>query len=176
MTIRRKLFIVPLAENNHGKTTLVRKFVELAERSHYERLQKRHRTLWTPWGQEMDSYVFPRSFQEVEKTKHESAESALDANDSEWPHRDLIVMPSHLHAKDCERMINAGHAAGFDVIALRVLLDRHEVQDPRAKECGVLAWDERWTMNNERQEQWEWHVASLAGELWVAISSALFLH
>jgi len=60
--IRRRLFVVPLAENDHGKTTLVRSLVSQGTRNSYMKLPKGERTLYTPWAQAVDAYVFPVLF------------------------------------------------------------------------------------------------------------------
>jgi len=45
MRISRRLFVVPLANNDHGKTTMIRSMVEQGEGSKHQKLQKKHRKL-----------------------------------------------------------------------------------------------------------------------------------
>jgi hypothetical protein len=170
--LRRRLFLVILANNDHGKTTLIRGFLNQAGRLEYAKPQKGKRMLTTPWAQEVDSYVFVRSFQETEKSTHPTPGEALLANDGGWTQRDLIVMPSHLDASDCAAMIDEAHKNGFDAIAIRVLFDRAEVSAGSA--CTALPWDARWTLDNVRVEDWTPQVLSLGGDLWGAVSAALF--
>jgi len=53
--------------------------------------RKGARSLVSPWGREIDAYVFVRSYQETEKSEHGSVVNALDANDPSWRERELII-------------------------------------------------------------------------------------
>jgi hypothetical protein len=173
--IRRRLFVVPLAENDHGKTTLVRSLVSQGTRNSYMKLPKGERTLYTPWAQAVDAYVFPRSFQEAEKKDHPKVKDALDANDRRWRQRDLIIMPSHLFPNDCAGMIAEAHAAGFDALAVSIFLDRKEIEKERYVKCMSLSWDARWCVDNKKNSNSNDQVEALGRDLWVAISATVFL-
>ncbi len=176
--LRRRLFVVPLADNDHGKTTLVTGLLEQAERRSHTKAQKKRRLLISPWAQQVDAYVFVRSYRETEKKKFPDVRQALDANDPSWRQRDLILMPSHLHREDCEPMIELAHEAGFDAICVLLLLDRNELRDAdelqRAVQCRALAWDARWTIDNPRTSNWRPQVKALGTELWFAMCATMF--
>ena len=63
--ITRRLFIVPLANNNHGKTHLIRAMVRQGERRDLQVVQRGPRSLASPWGRTIDALVIPRSYQET---------------------------------------------------------------------------------------------------------------
>ena len=172
--MRRRLFVVPFANNNHGKTTLVRSMVTHAARFSTANLVKGRRILYTPWAQEIDAYVFPRSYQEVEKKEHGTVRGALSANDPTWWQRDLIVMPSHSEEGDCAAMILEAHAAGFDAVVVSILLDRKEVDRKDHRKCTSLHWDVRWCIDNSKSEDWKCQVESLGRDLWFALSAMAF--
>ena len=75
--ITRRLFVVPLANNNHGKTHLIRALVRQAERRDLQQVQRGARSLWSPWGRAVDALVFPRSYQETLASEFGSVEQAL---------------------------------------------------------------------------------------------------
>lgn len=84
MQIARRLFVVPLANNDHGKTTMLRALVNQGQGSALKANHKKNRSLTSPWGRPIDAYVFGRSYQEMEKKPHGpygSVEAALDGND-----------------------------------------------------------------------------------------------
>ena len=174
--IRHRLFVVPLAWNDHGKSTLMRALLSHALRRtfHKPHPQKGTYTLSTAAAQKVKSFVFVRSFQETEKGTHGTASAALDANEPGWRERSLIIMPSHPVAADCQDMIHAAQSAGFDVVVVPVLMRRDEMRDDLV-ECVKLPWDVRWTLDNtERLQGWEAQVEALGRELWMAISKLMF--
>lgn len=180
MKIVRKLFVVPLANNDHGKSTIVKAFVSQGLGQQIELQRKAARALTSPFGRPIDAYIFGRSYQEVEKGHHESVEAALDANDGNWRDRELIVMPSHVGSRasgepaDVLEMIEAAHGAGFDAICASVILD-----DLNARSRGQYSaiwrhpWDERWTIPNPRVEKPEGQLEALGRDLWVWTCRAL---
>lgn len=177
MMICRRLFVVPLANNDHGKSTIIRSMVSQAVPIKITIHQKGARALTTPWGREVDAYVFGRSYQEVEKKTYGSVLAALDANDPDWRQRDLIVMPSHVGSKDIgdiNEMIDAAHAAGFDAIAAPVVYWNAN-RDNRATLAPALSlnWDTRWTILNEHRDNPEAQLWALGNDLWSWISRAL---
>jgi len=125
MHIARRLFVVPLADNAHGKTTMLKALVSQGGQPQFTRLRKGARLLTSPWGRCIDAYIFGRSYQETEKQQHESVVDALDASDAQWRERELIVFPSHVSDSDddVEGMIDIAHEAGFDAICVTVLFD-----------------------------------------------------
>ena len=133
MRIVRRLFVVPLADNFYGKTTMIRALVSQAEAYAYRppQPQKDQRQLLSPWGRVIDSYVFGRSYQEKEKSPCGSVVGALDQNDPGWRGRELIIMPSHVSdiddprnsIDDIDQMISAAHSAGITVTVHSILVD-----------------------------------------------------
>lgn len=175
--IRHRLFVVLLGNNDHGKTTLVRTLVAQATRRSYAQLRKGAHTLHTPRAQEVDAYVFPRSYQEVEKKKYPVVKDALNKNDAGWWQRDLILMPSHLDDDDCAAMIDEAHSAGFDALLITLLRSRTEIRKLKGyDECLSLGWDARWCVDNIEAHEWQAQVEALARDLWVALSAKVFPH
>lgn len=177
MRISRRLFVVPMANNNHGKSTIIRALVSQGLGTKVKLQRKGIRELYSPWGRLIDAYVFGRSYQEVEKAKHGSVEAALDANDPNWRERELIVMPSHVAASDradIPDMINVAHAAGFDVIAVSVILS-WDGGDNRSDYPDIwsLPWDERWTIPNPWNDDPEGQLEALGRDLWTWVCRAL---
>lgn len=195
MRIARRLFVVPLADNDHGKTSIIRALVSQAEAYAYRppHPQKAPRQLVSPWGRMIDAYVFGRSYQEVEKRPHGSVVGALDANDAGWRGRELIIMPSHVtdidapnnNLDDIDQMIEAGQSAGFDVVCANVIYaDHNGVFDPtlppRLPEVLRKRWDERWTIPNKEFEGQDANnpyvkgqLEALGRDLWTWICRAL---
>lgn len=173
--LRHRHFVVLLANNDHGKTTLVRSLVSQGTRRAYTQVQKNHYILYSRRAQEIDAYIFPRSYQEVEKKKHPLVTGALDSNDPEWWKRDLILMPSHLDQDDCASMIEAAHSEGFDALAVTLCITRTRLRKLRGyHECMSLGWDARWRVNNPETDDWSAQVEALGRDLWGALSSRLF--
>ena len=169
--ITRRLFVVPLAENDHGKTTMIRALVRQGQRQSLDTVKRCARLLFSPWGRQIDSLIIPRSYQETLRKEFGSIEDALDGVDSDWPKRDLVVFPSHLVRDDCRSIIRLAHKAGFDVIAVSILLEPDEL--PQYSECLALSWDERWTLHNGRNDNPDGQIDALGHDLWVWIASAL---
>lgn len=177
MKIARRLFVVPLGDNNHGKTTMLNELLAhgLGRTSPG---QKGHRELISPLGGAIDAYVFVRSYQETEKQRYKSVKKALRANDSGWKDRELIILPSHVHESetDIDEMVTAAHEGGFDIICASVILD----SDRRSRVARIWSknWDERWTVPNPNQDDQGNSVAQLSAlghDLWSRICRTLFL-
>ena len=180
MRIARRLFVVPLANDNHGKSTILRALVSQGLGRRMELQKKGVRDLTSPWGRPIDAYVFGRSYQEVEKKQHQAVESALDANDAGWRDRELIIMPSHVTSirntgapTDIEQMIDAAHGAGFDAICASVILDGAFPNRVALSHIWRRPWDERWTIPNPRIDQFEGQLEALGRDLWTWICRAL---
>jgi hypothetical protein len=180
LRIARRLFVVPLANNEHGKTTMLKALVSQGGDFQFERLRKAQRRLVSPWGREIDAFVFGRSYQETEKGQHRSVVAALDASDPQWRERELIIMPSHVSGSesDVDEMIEAAHGAGFDVICATVVFTGDD-QRNRAGFSAILIkhWDERWTIPNPIRDpddrELESQLRALGSDLWTWICRAL---
>lgn len=170
-TITRRLMVVPLANNDHGKTTMIRSLVRQGERKDVDTVRRATRWLTSPWGRSIDSLVIPRSYQETLAAEFGSVENALNGIDPSWPERDLIIFPSHLISTDCAAMISLAHGAGFDAIAVPVLLQSSEL--PKYRKCLSLAWNERWTVLNEITPKPGGQIDALGHDLWAWIAAAL---
>lgn len=179
MRIVRRLFVVPLADNDHGKTTMIRALVSQGGGIALRKQRKLARGLTSPGGRPIDAYVFGRSYQEVEKSQHKSILATLDTNDPDWRTRELIVMPSHVGdikdkaqlTDDIDQIIEEAHGAGFDAICATVLLD----EDDRSRLADIWrkAWDERWTIPNPHSDNPEGQLEAIGRDLWVWICRAL---
>jgi hypothetical protein len=163
--------VVPLANNDHGKTRMIRALVRQGERRDLEVVQRASRALWSPWGRPVDALIIPRSYQETLAGEFGSILQALDGVDSLWRQRDLVVFPSHLVSGDCATIIELAHGAGFDAIAVTVLVDSADLT--RSCECLSHAWDERWTLSNDRAANPEGQIDALGHDLWAWIAAAL---
>jgi hypothetical protein len=170
-SITRRMMTVPLANNDHGKTTIIRSLVRQGERRRLDKVKRAPRVLTSPWGRAIDSLVIPRSYQETLLDEFGSVQAALDGVDSSWRERDLIIFPSHLVKNDCSTLIELAHGAGFDAVAVPILVDASEL--PQYRDCLSLAWNERWTMLNQRTEDPVGQIESLGHDLWAWISAAL---
>jgi hypothetical protein len=177
MMITRRLFVVPLADNNHGKTTAINALLMqgLGAASPEE---TGVRTLISPWGRQIDAYVFVRSYQETEKKKHKSVAAALSASDRQWKERDLIFFPSHVrNAKgDIAEMIAAAHGAGFDAVCATFIFTGARSEN-RSIHSDIWSqpWDERWTVPNPRDHDKpaDGQLRALGCDLWTKICAAL---
>jgi hypothetical protein len=180
MRICRRLFVVPVADNGHGKTTIVKALVSQGGDPQFDRLRKAPRSLVSPWGRIVDAYVFGRSYQETERAQHGSVVDALDASDPLWRERELIIFPSHVSDSedDLDEMIEAAHSAGFDAICATVIFTESEPED-RAVFAEVWGkdWDERWTIPNPRLDPDDRdltpQLTALGSDLWTWICRAL---
>lgn len=183
MRISRRLFVVLLADGSHGKSTATNALVSqgLAAGSPG---QKGQRQLVSPWGREIDSYVFIRSYQEKEKGNHQSVVMTLDRNDPSWRLRELIIFPSHVSgaSADIDEMIDAAHSAGFDIISASLILTGEGGDDLQIfGEIWGKNWDERWTLPNpivqnptmDEWAHWKRQVEALGRDLWTWICRAL---
>jgi len=175
MMIVRRLFVVPLANNDHGKTTIVNALLSQGLGGPSPE-RKGARTLISPGGRNIDAYVFVRSYQETEKRTHKSVGQALKQSDSEWKERELIIFPSHISSSetDIEEMISLAHRAGFDIVCAAVLLDK----DKRSHVADVWQknWDERWSVPNPNRDGKSMRNAqlqALGNDLWTWICNTL---
>lgn len=181
MRIARRLFMVPLADNDHGKTTMLRALVSQGLGQAIQRHQKNVRELTSPWGRLIDAYVFARSYQEVEKRERGSVEDALDANDLDWRERELVIMPSHIgdiendrETDDIDQMIDAAHGAGFDIVCASVIFSGPGGEDrTQFADIWRKPWDERWTISNPLSDAPEGQLEALGRDLWTWICRAL---
>ena len=138
------------------------------------RQRKGVRQLVSPHGRNIDSYLFGRSYQEVEKIKHKSVTKALDANDPDWRRRELILMPSHISdianksgPDDITQIIDAAHSAGFDVICASVVFSGSAEEDLSGYyPIWSRNWDERWTVPNPGNYQPAGQLDALGRDLW----------
>lgn len=177
MRICRRLFVVPLANNNHGKTTMIKALASQGMGYEFTKYPKGVREMVTPFGRPVDSYIFGRSFQETERSQHETVENALDQNDPFWRTRELIIMPSHIGKNDhsdIHDMIEVAHSAGFDAVAASVILTR-ETGDNRKDFSSIwrMNWDKRWTIPNPWSADPNGQLEALGRDLWFWISNAL---
>lgn len=169
--ITRRLLIVPLANNNHGKTHLIRAIVRQGEHRDLQVVQRGPRSLSSPSGRPVDALVIPRSYQETLAGEFGSVEQALNTVDPSWRQRALVILPSHLAIPDCEAIIGLAHGAGFDAIAVSILLNPGEIAQSQG--CLALSWDERWTLSNDQTADHAGQVEALGHDLWVWIAAAL---
>jgi hypothetical protein len=72
---------------------------------------------------------------------------------------------------DCATIIDLAHGAGFDTIAVCVLLDTAEITS--WSECLSLPWDERWTVSNDRNAHPDGQIDALGHDLWTWIVVAI---
>jgi hypothetical protein len=180
MYLSRRLFVVPLADNAHGKSTMMNALLSQGLGAPSPG-KKGVRKLNTPWGREIDAYIFIRSYQETEKDRG-SVVAALDHNDPQWRERELIVFPSHVtdSAANIEEMIEAAHIGGFDAICATIIFTVLNPEPrPLFADIWKKGWDERWTIPNPRIEtadaeiQIEKQIEALGRDLWVWICKAL---
>jgi len=177
MYICRRLFVVPLANNDHGKSTIIRSLVSQGIGRKVGLHKKARREMVTTGGRHVDAFIFGRSYQEVEKGKWRSVVAALDGNDPGWRQRELIIFPSHVGTNDIAdilEMLNAAHSAGFDAIAAPVVYSDGE-GDNRTELAPALAlpWNGRWTIPNAWQKDPTGQLWALGNDLWSWISQAL---
>lgn len=171
MRILRRLFVVILANNSHGKSHLVNSLLSQGLGAHSPG-KKGRRDLCSPWGRRIDALVFVRSFQETEKNKHSTILGALEAEDSGWSTRELVILPSHLNRDDIREMITAAHENGFDAVVASVLIGDAEREN--YNECWAEDWDERWNIPNpSNEEDWKAQVDALGHDLWTWICEAM---
>lgn len=170
-TIVRRLFVVPLANDAHGKSSLMRAFVNQGQQNNLTSPKRAVRSLETPWGRDVDALVFIRSYQETLKDTYKTVVNALNKEDRLWRGRELIVLPSHVDEQHCTEMIDAAHSAGFDAIVVPVILKDGEIKKLSA--CLNLNWDERWTLGNPTSDSWKAQVSALGADLWTWIAGSL---
>jgi hypothetical protein len=117
----RKLFVVPIAENNHGKSLIIRSLVGLAG-AKATAWKRAALPLTTFGGQQISALVFPSSLPEMrhrEPTKTR-AEDFLHALDDHWWTYDLIILPSHENPADIDELIALGQQHGYDMVGVTI--------------------------------------------------------
>ena len=171
VAITRRIFVVPLANNNHGKTTIIRSLVNQGERKTLDEVKRGARTMQSPWGRSIDALIIPRSYQETLEKEFGSVKNALNSVDKDWRTRDLIVFPSHLISTDCATMIKLAHGAGFDAISVPILLHPRDMS--QYETCLELPWNERWTLSNNKKAKFTAQIEALGHDLWSWIAAAL---
>jgi hypothetical protein len=158
LPVMRKLFIVPLGENNQGKSNIVRAMIQVATGDPAPWKKAPH-ILTTPTGARLSSLVFPSSYQEQEKRKGNSVSRALSdlakakKGKSPWYTYDLIIYPSHDDKADLQAMFELGQGHGYDMVAVTITLD--ESYPPGHQDCLKLPWSERWTVRNYKLRQFK---------------------
>ncbi len=184
----RKLFIVPLAENNHGKSLIIRSLVRLAG-ANVTGWTRHSMILTTFSGQRISALVFPSSLSEMQhrephKTK---VEDFLEELDEGWWTYDLIILPSHETRADIDKMIWLGQRHGYDMIAVTITKNERTLSTAHC-DCLGRPWNERWTLRNPRINKFlleqrklgpltqraNMQIDSLAGHLWTRIQRTMF--
>ncbi len=184
----RKLFVVPIAENNHGKSLVIRALVRLAgaRTTGWKRLDV---ALMAFSGQRISALIFPSSLPEMKgREPHKTTpEEFLRALDRRWWTYDLILLPIHEDAADADELIALGQRHGYDMIAVTITRDE-TIISPSHQDCLCRPWDERWTIRNptlprfqvERKKlgplskRAEAQINGLAGHLWTRIQRTMF--
>lgn len=172
----RRVFVVLLADGNHGKSTLIQRLISLGQHWKYQRAHKGARVMRSFEGREIDALIFPRSFQEIEGKDHDTPREALDAIDpKQWFKRELIVMPSHVNLADVKAMLETAHSAGFDAVCASMMhLERDWHDYPKV---WALDWDERWTLVNREtgpRKEIEGGLNALAASLLSRLSALIY--
>jgi len=156
---------------------MVRALVSQGKGFGYKKLTKDEHKLTTPFGRPVNSYVFGRSFQETERSQFGTVEKALDGNDKNWRDRELIIMPSHVTSRDHQDvrdMIEVAHGAGFDTVAVSIILSGEGIDNRRYfPPIWNMDWDTRWTVPNPWCADPKGQLEALGRDLWFWISNAL---
>lgn len=167
MRVCRRLFVVPLADNDHGKSTLIRALVSQGRGINMGGLRHGVQRLESPAGKTVEALVFPRSYQECEKSEHGSVEGALSAVDPAWRTRALVIMPSHLIIDDVREIVRTARRAGFDAVAAPVIIPEHDdLAGNGLSDSLGTSWEARWTVHNPRTDNWQEQVQALGRDLW----------
>jgi|SRR5665213_2375901 len=177
MRICRRLFVVVLADANHGKSIAMNALLSQGL-GVLSPGRKGARRLVSPWGREIDAYIFVRSYQETEKAEYGTVKGALNANDPSWRERELIIFPSHVQGSraDIDGMIDAAHLGGFDIVCASLIMTGDDGDDRKSfANIWRKDWDERWTLPNPSTEDSKWpaQVEALGRDLWTWICRAL---
>ncbi|MDE1155342.1 MAG: hypothetical protein PW735_06370 [Acidobacteriaceae bacterium] len=184
----RKLFVIPLAENNHGKSLIIRALVRLAGAS-VTGWKRQAMILTTLSGQRISALVFPSSLSEMQHREpaKTTAEDFLKDLDRCWWTYDLIILPSHENPIDIDALIHLGQRHGYDLIAVS-LTKNERVLSAAHRDCLEKRSDERWTLRNHRMgkflveekklapltTQASVPIDSLAAHLWTRIQRTMF--
>ena len=184
----RKLFVVPLAENNHGKSLIIRSLVRLAGAS-VTGWKRQTMILTTLGGQRISALVFPSSLSEMQhrepdKTK---AEDFLRDLDRSWWTYDLIILPSHEKTADVDGLIKLGQRHGYDMVVVAIVKNEKAIS-AALRNCFGQSWNERWILRNPRILRFQVEniklgpltarasaqIDTLAGHLWTRIQRTMF--
>ena len=184
----RKLFVVPLAENNHGKSLIIRSLVRLAGAS-VTGWKRQTMILTTFSGQRISALVFPSSLSEMQHREPDKtrAENFLEELDHSWWTYDLIILPSHENLADVDRLIKLGQRHGYDMVAVTITKNEKAISADH-RDCLGRPWDERWTLRNPRIIKFQveqkklgpltarasMQIDTLAGHLWTRIQRTMY--
>ena len=163
--LRRKLFIVLLGDDNHGKSKLLQKLAEFGSKHQksYPRAIK-HLKLYCG-NAVVDTYIFRSSYQESPSLAghyNKDIERAIrDKIGEDWFTKDLVIMPfrcecgSKINSVNlARRLIDFAHSYGFDVIVAYIILDSDELKKKNCcRDILKLNWDKRWELYNPRISQ-----------------------
>ena len=183
----RKLFLVPIAENNHGKSLILRDLVRIGT-GEYTGQKRRALILTLPTGQRVSTLFFPSSISEqVGRNGSLTIQKALETLDKRWWTYDLIILPTHENVEDCQSMIRLGNRHGYDMIAVSFI--KKEEFSIMHHDCLELPWGERWTVRNyhlpsftvdkiegkraQITKKAKAQVMSLAAHLWARVGTAM---
>lgn len=170
--VKEKYFMVLLAENNHGKGTILESMVNKAKdhltRKGGKKLQFSNR--------QVDAFVFRRSFQEVEKSKYPTPFEALIGNFQElkiqedWYEKELIIMPSHSNQwencyNDVVQMLDTAQGYGFNTLLSYIIMDK-ETDYVDYEDILKLNWNKKWELINPRTNSYLQPCLSLGKELY----------
>lgn len=174
MRVCRRLFVVPLGDNEHGKSTLIRALVSQGRGRTMQALQHGLQHLESSTGKPIEALVFPRSYQESEKAEHGTVEIALHAVDTQWRRRPLVIMPSHLEVDDIQEIVRTARRAGFDAVAAPIIIpERDDLTSDIFTNSLAADWDVRWTLENPESNNWDAQVQALGRDLWTWICRAV---
>lgn len=163
-SLRRKLFIVLLGDDKHGKSTILQELAEFGSKHQKSYHPNRPIGLLKLYCENtvVDAYIFRRSYQEylmTEKGYKEEIERAIEKEvGADWFNKDLIIMPLHCSCRSkvsgvdlARRLIDFVRGYGFDVIVAYIILDSDELKNKNCcREILKLSWDKRWELYNPR--------------------------
>lgn len=169
--IVRRIFFVPLANDAHGKTSLLKALHNQAARKFRKAPHRGKKLFITPWGREVDVLFSPRSYQETLKKDFGTIRKALTGISPDWTSCELVIFPSHLDTGECGEILNVAHEAGFDCICMPVFISTAEMAE--YADCLSLNWDERWTMFNDKTNKSAPQLSALGHDLWTWLAAAI---
>jgi len=177
MWTRRRIFLVPLANDEHGKGRIINGFISQARHDYYVSANKNPYTLTSHANDKIDAFIFPRSYYEVEKGEYNTVRDCLYDHDSFWERLDLIVLPNHTYDRDFDdnkQMVRCARDAGFDPICVPILFDAEYPSS--VHEHLRLKWSERWTIFNadrEHSTSMDQQLRSIGKDLWWRVSKEI---